>query len=394
MACRTPPYRSRPGRSSRRTALLVLMLSVAAPLSAQEFSFQRDYPGAFAGSCPAFEPPAEGSAEARTQAAQLASTAEQSIILGDLTRAGALLERAAELDPASADLAYRRARVLEESGETEGAVLEYCRAIALAGEGTAARDARIRLDAIAAAERASLPEEALVAFEEGLAAVDRGTNEAAAQAFGEARNQAPFWAGAAYNHGIALDLVGRNAEAAEALLRYLELRPGAPDAIAISQRIGQLQSLALGAGPSPGAALTLGALLPGMGQFYSGRTLGGFTVLAVAGSAIAAGFLFEDVHIRCLDPVEPGGRCPPDQVVSRRTERPHLMLGVGVAATVGVIGAIEAFVHLRGRRSGQRGSADGSGRAAASGPVLEGLSISTSSGAGRIDVNVLSLRFR
>jgi tetratricopeptide (TPR) repeat protein len=339
--------------------------------------------------------PPEGSAEARAQAAQLSSTAEQSIILGDLQRAEALLERAAELDPASADLAYRRARVLEESGDPEGAVTEYCRAIALAGEGMGAGDARVRLDAIAAAERATLPEEALVAFEEGLAAVDRGTYGVAAEAFGAARNQSPLWAGAVYNHGIALDLVGRHAEAAEALLRYLELRPGAPDAIAISQRIGQLQSLAIGAGPSPGTALALGALVPGMGQFYSGRPFGGFAVLAVAGSAVAAGFLFEDIYVRCLNPVEPGGTCPPDQVVSRRTDRPHLMLGVGVAAAVGVIGAIEAFVHLRGRRSSARSfPAEGSAQLAGSGPVLEGPSVSTSSGLGRIDLNVLRLRFR
>lgn len=388
------PVPSRPGRSSRRVALLFLTLS-AAPLSAQELPFQHHTPGAPSTSCAPLEPGPPGSAEARAQSAQLASTAEQSIILGDLTRAATLLERAVELDPASADLAYRRARVLEDSGDAEGAITEYCRAIGLAGDGAGDRDARIRLDAIAAGERATVPDRALVAFEEGLAAVASDRYRAAAQAFGAARDRAPLWADAAYNHGIALDQVGRSAEAAEALLRYLELRPGASDAIAVSQRIGQLQSLAIGAGPSPGAALTLGTLLPGMGHFYSGRPLGGFMILAVAGGAISAGLLVEDVHIRCLNADEVGGSCPPGQVVSRRTERPHLELGLGLAAAVGVVGAIEAFVHLRGRRSGARSFPAGrSGPPAAPGLVVEGPYVSASSAADRIDLNVLRLRFR
>ena len=111
MARSPPPHRIRHGRSARRAALLLVMLS-SAPLSAQEFPFQREFPGSSAMSCPAFDAPPPGSPEARNQASQLASNAEQSIILGDLDRAAALLERATELDRASADLAYRHGRVL------------------------------------------------------------------------------------------------------------------------------------------------------------------------------------------------------------------------------------------------------------------------------------------
>jgi hypothetical protein len=192
---------------------------------------------------------------------------------------------------------------------------------------------------------------------------------------------------------VARDRRGRGAGPASAFLRYLELRPDAPDAIPISQRIGQLQSLAIRAGPSPGAALALGMLVPGMGQFYSGRTLGGFAVLAAAGSALAAGFLFEEIHVRCLNPVEPGAACPPGEVVSTRTERPYLMLGVGAAAAAGVIGAVEAFIHLRGRRARAGSFPVGSSSSArGSGAILEGPSVTT--GFGQFDLNVLRLRFR
>ena len=71
----------------------------------------------------------------------------------------------------------------DESDQLEEAVTEYCRAIALAGDGGGARDARTRLGAIAAAERTALPEEALVAFEKGLAAVDRDAYAEAVRAF-------------------------------------------------------------------------------------------------------------------------------------------------------------------------------------------------------------------
>ena len=390
----SPFPRIRPGRALRPAALLVLMLGPV-PLSAQDFPFQRDYPGGPASSCPDVEQAPGGSEEARIQALEMASIAEQSIILGDLPRALLLLERATELDPASPDLAYRRARALEESGDSEAAVAEYCRMMGLRDPAAPDQDPRARLDAMAGAERARFPGGALIAFREGLAAVDGERFGAAAEAFGAARRQAPLWADAAYNQGLALDRVHRSAEAAEALLRYLELRPESPNAMEISQRIGLLQSLALAAGPSPGTALTLGVLFPGLGQFYSGRPLGGFMVLVAAGGAVATGFLLEEVNLRCLDPNEAGGSCPVDQVVSSRTERPYLMAGLGAAAVVGVLGALEAFVHLRRQRSRAPSfPAARPRRDAPSGPVLERPSVSTSPGVGRIDVNLLRLRFQ
>lgn len=356
-------------------------------LVAQELPFQRDYPGSTEYECRSFDPPAVASAEARGQAAQLASSAAQSALLGDLERASAMLERATELDPASADLAHRRARVLEDLGQFEAAGGEYCRSLALLDSGDTAEDARARLEALVEAEAETVPSQALAAFRMGLEAVDAGTLDEAADAFQVAEAEGRGWPAPSYNRGVALARLGRPGEAAQALTSYLQLRPDAPDALAISRRIGVLQSLALSSGPSPGTALGLGVLLPGLGHFYSGRPGSGFAVLALAGGAVAVGFLIKEVDVRCLTPQE--GACPPEQVVSRTTTRPYMTASLAAAAAVGLAGAIEAFVDARGRRG------SGATFAQIAGDdtdlvVLPGLDVHR----GQIGLGLLGLRFR
>jgi tetratricopeptide (TPR) repeat protein len=330
--------------------------------------------------------PPQPSAEERAQAAELTSSSDQALMLGDLPRALALLDRATEIDAASAELAYRRARVLEDLAETSAAVDEYCRAHSLAPE-DGIRDAQARLQSLVEGDRAALPGEAIVAFTAGLTAVDRGSLSTALAAFERAASRAPNWSSAEYNRGVVLARQGRGREAATALLRYLELRPDAPDAIAVLQRVGQLQSLAVRDGPSPGITVALGVLLPGMGHFYAGRPVVGSTVLAVAGGALAAGYLVKEVDVRCLTSVPSGERCPESEVVSRRTGRPYLTIAVGVAAAAGVIGAIEAFLDARGRRTRPTFSSN-----EAPGPTLEGPAVALR--AGRVELSLLRLRLR
>ena len=380
--------------SHRRPVCLGLMalacgLVDGAHVAAQELSFLRDHPGAGSARCQDIDSPPTPSAEARAQAAELASTSDQALILGDLARAKALLERAVEIDPASADLAYRRARVLEDLGETPAAVDEYCRALSLAPEGARRTDWRTRLDALAAGQGANVPDEAIVAFEAGLAAADRGAMSTAVTSFERAAARAPQWASAEYNRGAALARQGRDREAATALLRYLELRPDAPDAIAVSQQVARLQSLAVRDGPSPAVAAALGVLVPGMGHFYAGRPRGGLTLLSLAGGAVAAGYFVKEVDVRCLTSVPPGSPCPQGQVVSRTTERPYLAAALGTAAAVGLIGALEAFFDARGR--GASATPRRPVSTEARGPTLEGLSVDTR--AGRVELSVIRLRF-
>ncbi|MEX0836917.1 MAG: tetratricopeptide repeat protein [Gemmatimonadota bacterium] len=378
--------RSAPFRAFPRCFIWLALALGAVPAAAQTLPFQRDYPGSTPFECRPFASPVVASAEARAQAGQLASTAAQAVLLGDLERADALLERATELDPASADLAYRRARVLENRGALDDATEEYCRSLALLDSGDTAEDARARLDALVAAETEQVPSQAVAAFEMGLEAADGGAMEEALEAFRVAEAEGGDWPAATYNRGVTLERLGRPAEAAQALSYYLELLPDAPDALAVSRRIGQLQSLAVTSGPSPGTALTLGILMPGLGHFYSGRTGGGLTVLTLAAGAVAAGFLMKEVDVTCLTPQQ--GACPPDQVVSRTTTRPYLTASLAAAAAVGIAGAIEAFVDARGRRGSDSSfpdSADDAGLV-----VLPGLGVRQ----GKVELGLLGLRFR
>jgi tetratricopeptide (TPR) repeat protein len=360
--------------------MLVLGLLSGSPVVAQDLPFRRDYRGPGPYRCPELVAPPTPSKQVRAQVAELTSSSDQAMMLGDVSGAAALLDRATELDPASAELAYRRARVLDDLARVPAAVDEYCRALSLAPD-EGSRDARTRLEYLVARDRASLPGEAIVAFGAGLSAADRGALSVALASFERAAARAPTWASAEYNRGIALALQGRGREATTALLRYLELRPDAPDAIAVLQRVRQLQSRPVRDDPRPGVAVALGVLLPGMGHFYAGRPIGGLTVLTVAGSALAAGYFVKEVDVRCLTPVPSGQPCPQSDVVSRRTDRPYLALAVGTAAAAGVIGAIEAFFDARGRRSPSE----------AQGPTLEGPAVSAR--AGRVELSMLRLRF-
>jgi tetratricopeptide (TPR) repeat protein len=266
------------------------------------------------------------------------------MILGNMERARDLLDRATEVDPTSADLAYRYGRVLEELGDRPGAIAQFCRVLALESDLPGLEDAGTRLQSLAEADRVEIPDAAVAEFQRGLSLVDEGEMEEAVEAFGLAYEHAPDWADPLYNRGVVQATLGLRALAIADLQEYLALRPNALDAIAVSQRIGQLESP--GRLPNPSAALVLG-VIPGMGHFYSGRGLGGLTVLGLAGGAVAAGLLIEEVTVQCLDVVQSGQACPPDRILGETTDQPYKTAALGVAAAVTAIGAVEAFIKAR-----------------------------------------------
>jgi tetratricopeptide (TPR) repeat protein len=333
------------------TFLFLLILGGTGPLHAQELTLKRELPGGDGYSCPPFEPSANPGEEERTEAGRLGLNADQALILGEMERARDLFTRATELDPTSPELAYRFARVLEELGAGSEAIGQYCRAIALGSESDELGDASTRIQSILDQERAQIPEDAVQRFQAGISQADRGQLETALQSFGSASEMAPTWADAVYNRGIIQARLGRVEAAAADLDEYLVLRPGAEDAILVSQRIGQLRSLT--DLPSPSAALTLGLLFPGAGQFYSGRAWGGLTVLTLAAGAAAAGFLIEEVNTLCVGSVGAGGECPPDRFIGEEVDTPYLVPGLVTAGAVAVLGAVESFFRARGRRTGE-----------------------------------------
>ncbi len=335
------------GRSCLATGFIFLLfMGPGMPLGAQDLSLKRALPGTDSIACPEVNPTVQPSQEEVAQATQLGSSAEQDLILGNQERARDLLARATELDPTSAELAYRYGRILESLDETEPAIEQFCRALALGSREQGIGDARPRLEALARAREPDLPEEARSAFLNGLLQADLGNLVGAAEAFGTTSLLAPDWADAVYNRGVIRIRLGQPESAVEDLQQYLALRPDAEDAILVSQRIGQLQ-IRPSSPVSPGTALGLGLVIPGMGQFYSGRALGGFSVLALAGGAFAAGFLIEEIEVRCVGSAPASGDCPPDRFISEETTKPYMMYGLAAAGVVTVIGAIEAYFKAK-----------------------------------------------
>jgi len=322
-------------------------------------------------------------AASQAQASELASDSDQALMLGDLDRASALLARAIELDPSSPVLAYRRGRVLEDLGQGEAAAAVYCRVLAFGREDEIQTDARNRV-LVLREQGTQVSDGARAAAAQAVAWAEAGDLAQALRRFDDVARDAPLWADGVYNRGVTLARMGRHAEALQAFARYLELAPTAPDALAVARHMGRLEVLiaALRETPNPYAALTLGTLFPGMGQFYSGRARGGLLVVALTGGAVLGGVFITEVNVRCQEPVGPGELCPDAAIVSRRHERPHLMQGIGLASAVVAVAAVEAFIHTRGRRSGRDPY----------GGRLRGPSVTDRGGGG--DLNVFSIRLR
>jgi tetratricopeptide (TPR) repeat protein len=329
----------------------------------------------------------------RAQASQLASDAAQAVILGELPRAQELLLRATQLDRTSFELAYQHARVLEALDQSALAMDEYCRSIDLGVDAVEADviDARVRLDRLYEVLRARIPEQAREAFYAGLTMADATMYEPAIESFTVAVDAAPEFPPAIYNRAVVLERVGRIPESLVDYRRYIQLTPSEIDPVvaAVTQRIGMLEGMVAMPTPSPSGALALGVAFPGMGQYYTGRSIGGTVVLALAAGAVSAGVLYKEVTVHCITPT--AGSCAPDQVVSETSRRPYFWPSIAAAGAVTLAGAIEAFIRARGRRS--------EAEAVMSPPATEARGIrikgpSLSARGGRLDLALLTMQIR
>ena len=381
---------SGPTGSRLRVEWVLLWLLVGAfpcTLRAQLPPLKVTTPGSEGSSCPAPATSAtvQVAPEAEGEAIRLRSAASQAIVLGEPERARDLLARAVELDPASGALAYQYGRVLEDLGNVDAARSAYCRTLAVSPDGDEAADAQRRLAALAEREHPAVPQQAVDDFLEGVARADAGQLTAAVDAFTRATGSAPEWPEAWFDRGVVFARLDRPGAAAQDLRRYLDLRPDAVDARGVAELIGQLTTPT--GGPRAGVAFTLGLLVPGMGQFYSGRPAMGMAVLTLAGSAATAAFLVQQVKVRCLADVDPGAACPPSQVLDEQKQRPYLTTGLAVAGAVTLIGAIEAAVHASGHSTEL---------ALRSGAAAPRLALSTgveAGGGGMLRLRFLQLRF-
>lgn len=386
-----PPRFAQLGRSGLLQGVVLTVLATSASsLSGQEEpQLLRDYPREGPYYCAEPVTPAQPTADQRARAEQLASDALQAQILGDMEGARSLLRQATEADPSDPELAYRHARVLEDLGLLNDAILEFCRSLALGAEESGIDDGRTRLDTLYEIVRDRLSEVARQAFVGGLASADIGLLEDANASFSVAIDEAPDWPTPVYNRAVVRERMGLVQESLADYRRYLEMVPTEIDPVVatVSQRIGLLEGAATAGTPSPAGALALG-MLPGVGHYYSGRPIGGTVVLALAGGAMATGLFVKDVTVVCVSEPPPGQDCPPTDVHDRITERPLLLPSMGVAAAVTLLGAIDALVKARRRRNEVIGGAT----TVAAGPTLRAPSVSARGA--RIDLSLLRVTFR
>jgi hypothetical protein len=91
---------------------------------------------------------------------------------------------------------------------------------------------------------------------------------------------------------------------------------------------------------SPGSAAVRSLVVPGLGQFATGKPALGVVFLAAWGGALGFGLMSQETTIECLaagaDP------CPANQVRDEVVKRPMLAVGVGGALAVAVVSALHA----------------------------------------------------
>ena len=341
--------------------------------------------------CLALVAPEQPDAEDRIQSGQLASDAVQAVILGEMLRARDLLSRATELDPTSAELAYRHARVLEDLAANEDALLEYCRALDLGAGDAGIADAPARIDAIYQVVRERIPTAARAAFAYGVSTADAGSFAESAESFSAAIAEVPDWGVAIYNRAVVFEAMGLVGESLADYRRYLEVTPNDIDPVVAraSERIGMLEGMLTAPTPNPGGTLALGFAFPGMGHYYSGRSLTGTLVLGAAGAAVATGLMVKEVTVRCLSPTPGGDDCAPADVLGESSRRPYLIPALSAAGAVTLVAAIEAYARARRRRAEAEQETES--------PAPQGLELAgpaVSNRGDRIDVRVLGLRFR
>lgn len=135
--------------------------------------------------------------------------------------------------------------------------------------------------------------------------------------------------------------------------RFLALQPNAAEAPDVRRRVAALEyelgprravAVTPPSPPSPSGALALGIIIPGGGQYYTHRPLFGLLVTAASAGALFYG-LQQTTVIDSVSALDLNGK-PYKYAVARR-ERSNLGVGVGAAAGISLLAALEAYGHAR-----------------------------------------------
>ena len=278
------------------------------------------------------------------EARRLAAAGQEAALIGDQAAARAAFTRAAELNPGDERVAYDLARAHEELADTSKAIAEYCRYLTLSPGGREATDVRSRLSRIVPRAESKRSDDVQVAFRLGLALFDDGRFDASARAFTEVIRNAPTAAEAIYNRGLARAAAGQRADALTDLEQFRAAAPTVDDRVQVARAIERLRRPVYSAGAAFGRGL-----LPGFGQFYTGRPVRGVLALLLATGSAGAAFV-QKTSTTQVAYTDPNGVSAP--YTRSTTERPYFAAAIGAAVGITLIAAIEAAVFANGTQSG------------------------------------------
>jgi tetratricopeptide (TPR) repeat protein len=168
----------------------------------------------------------------------------------------------------------------------------------------------------------------------------------------------------AYQLARANDAAGAAADAASEYCRFLSLSPNAAEAAEARERVAILAPPLRAPVPvptrlSPSRALSLGLVIPGAGQFYTGRPVAGAVAFSAAAAGVACAMTQRTSFTTSQETAtDPFGN--PYTYTARHTvnSRPCLGPGLAVTAAVALASAIEARNYARERNADRRVAVD------------------------------------
>jgi tetratricopeptide (TPR) repeat protein len=291
--------------------------------------------------CSAVKPTKSPNDEQRQRARALAQHGQEAAILGDSPAALRDLRDASALDPTDPELAYNLARAYETAKDAANAANEYCRFLALSPTATEATEILEKVRLLAPPRPDPAVVSALAAFRSGAAGFERGELAVADSGFTQAIAFDSTWADAYYNRAYVHQARGDRASARADLEQYLKFKPAAKDRDAVAARVAALSAPAF----SPFRALALGVFIPGAGEFYTGRPMRGVLTLVAVGGAATYAMWEKDRPISVQETAtDPFGRPYTYTATRLKHERPNLLVGGIVAASVAGLSALDATV--------------------------------------------------
>ncbi|HYW29958.1 MAG TPA: tetratricopeptide repeat protein [Gemmatimonas sp.] len=321
-------------RSLLMLCTLAAGAGVARTASAQSLTIKRSMPVEVAPGCGVSASGNTGLRRDNADARRLAAEGQEAALAGDRAAARTAFARAAALNPGDDRIAYELGRANEELADTSAAVTEYCRYLVLASEGREAADVRGRLQRLMPPASVTNAQRSAETFRTGVSHFDARRYEPAANAFGETIRRTPPANEALFNRALARSASGRRADAVKDLEAYLISAPAATDRAAVIRAIDVLRRPVY----SSGTAFTRG-LIPGFGQFYTGRSGRGVAVLlAVAGAGALAAY--QKTETKEVPYVDPNG--VPVPYTETSTKRPYLIPGLAAGVGLTLAAAFEA----------------------------------------------------